>query len=243
MFDSVVMSKAKKALWDSDCSSLLTAAGLSYQQRRGSEKRSQDDAADLDDILVVFDKLNEFDKLPEIFCEAVDLVLLPPLVADSCTALVQHNSSVLEAIEHKLDSLTIEISNFSSKMGNIESCLAGLPSHSSAIAAGNNVSPPPSSSFKPPASPRLSNALPDRCKNLVVFGIRESRSLPETMDSVKSMLEFLTGRSTPVKDMFRIGRIKKSGGDEPTTSRPRPILLKLVSPWDRRLVLANRSNL
>ena len=28
-FDSVVMSKAKKALWDSDCSSLLTAAGLS----------------------------------------------------------------------------------------------------------------------------------------------------------------------------------------------------------------------
>ena len=45
------MSKAKKALWDSDCSSLLTAAGLSYQQRRGSEKRSQA-AADLDDIFV-----------------------------------------------------------------------------------------------------------------------------------------------------------------------------------------------
>ena len=38
-FDSVVMCKAKKALWDSDCSSLLTVAGLSYQQRRGSEKR------------------------------------------------------------------------------------------------------------------------------------------------------------------------------------------------------------
>ena len=128
-------------------------------------------------------------------------------------------------------------------MGNIESCLAGLPSHYSAIAPGNNVSPPPSSSFIPPAGPRLSNALPDRRENLVVFGIRESRSLPETMDSVKSMLEFLTGRSTPVKDMFRIGRIKKPGGDEPTTSRPRPILLKLVSPWDRRLVLANRSNL
>ena len=128
-------------------------------------------------------------------------------------------------------------------MGNIESCLAGLPSHSSAIASGNNVSPPQSSYFIPPASPRLSKALPDRRENLVVFGIGESRSLPETMDYVKSMLEFLTGRSTPVKDMFRIGRIKKPGGDEPTTSRPRPILLKLVSPWDRRLVLANRSNL
>ena len=74
-FDSVVISKAKKALWDSDCSSLLTATGLSYQQRRGSEKRSRA-AADLDDILVAFDKLDEIDKLPEIFCEAIDLVLL-----------------------------------------------------------------------------------------------------------------------------------------------------------------------
>ena len=63
------------------------------------------------------------------------------------------------------------------------------------------------------------------------------------MDSMKSMLEFLTGRPTPVKDMFRIGRFKKPGGDEPTTSRPRPILLKLASPWDCRLVLANHSNL
>ena len=41
--------------------------------------------------------------------------------------------------------------------------------------------------------------------------------------------------------MFRIGRFKKPGGDEPTTSHHRPILLKLASPWDRRLVLANCS--
>ena len=60
------------------------------------------------------------------------------------------------------------------------------------------------------------------------------------MDSVNSMLEFLTGRPTPVRDMFRY---KKPGGDEPTSSHPRPILLKLASPWDRRLVLANHSNL
>ena len=236
------MSKAKKAPWDSDCSSLLTAAGLSYQQRCWSEKWSQA-AADLDNILIAFDKLDEIDKLPEILCEAVDLVLLPPLVVDSCTELVQHTSSVLEAIEHKLDYLSIEISNFSSKMGNIELCLAGLPSHSIAIAPGNNVSPPPGSSFKSPTGPRLSNALPDPRENLVVFGIRESQSLPETMDSVKSMLEFLTGRPTPVRDMFRIGRFKKPGSDEPITSHPRPILLKLVLPWDRCLLLANRSNL
>ena len=116
-------------------------------------------------------QLHQIDKLPEIFCEAVDLVLLPPLVADPCTELIQRNSSVLEAIECKHDSLSIEISNFSSKMGNVESCLAGLPSYSNATASGNDVSPPPGSSFKPPTRPRLSSALPDRRENLVVFGI------------------------------------------------------------------------
>ena len=46
-----------------------------------------------------------------------------------------------------------------------------------------------------------------------------------------------------MKDMFRIGRYKKPDIDEPTTPRPRPILLKLGSPWDCCLVLANRFNL
>ena len=73
-------------MWDSDCSNLLSNAGLSSQQSRGSEKRSQA-AADLADILVAFHKLDEIEKRPEIFCEAVDLVLLPPIVADYCTEL------------------------------------------------------------------------------------------------------------------------------------------------------------
>ena len=127
----------------------------------------------MDDILVAFDKLDEIDKLPEIFCEAVDLVLLPPIVADSCAELVQHNGSDLEAIELKLDSLRTEMSNFSSKMGNIESCLAGLPPQYNATAFGNDRSPPPGSSFKPPSRPRVSSALTDRRENLVVFGIKE----------------------------------------------------------------------
>jgi len=63
------------------------------------------------------------------------------------------------------------------------------------------------------------------------------------MVSVKNMLEFLTGRPTPVKDMFRIGRFKKPEPGEPAPSRPRPIVLKLASPWDHRLVLASRFNL
>ena len=83
-FDSVVMSKAKKALWDSDSFSLLTAAGLSYQQRHGSEKRSQA-AADLDDILVAFDKLDEMTSCQRSFVKLLIwycflLLLLTPVL-------------------------------------------------------------------------------------------------------------------------------------------------------------------
>ena len=67
-FDSLVTSKAKKALWDSRCSNLLSNAGLSYHNV----------AADLDDILVA--KLTNCQR--ETFCAAVDLVLLSPIVAD-----------------------------------------------------------------------------------------------------------------------------------------------------------------
>ena len=56
----------------------------------------------------VYKLRDEINKLPEIFCEDVDLVLFPSLVADSCTELVQCNSSVLEAIKHKLESLSID---------------------------------------------------------------------------------------------------------------------------------------
>jgi len=76
-----------------------------------------------------------------------------------------------------------------------------------------------------------------------VFGIKETKSLPDTMVSVKNMLEFLTGRPTPVKDMFRIGRFKKPESGEPAPSRPRPIVLKLILPWDRCVLLTSHFNL
>ena len=240
-FDSVLMSKAKRALWESECSSILSAAGLTFQSRRGSEKRSQA-SADLEDILIAFDKLDDNENLPEIFCEASDLVRLPPIVTDSCTEQVLRNGSSLEDVKVKLESLGLGVSNLSAKLVSIESQIAALPC--GGAIAGNGGSSHPSSSSSHPPNPKASNkSSVDLRENLIVFGIKESRVLSDTMASVKNMLEFLTGRSTPVKDMYRIGRFKKPGDTQSTSTRPRPIVLKLCSPWDRRLVLANRFNL
>ena len=243
-FDATLMLKAKKALWDSACSEALLAAGLPFLTRRGSEKRSQA-AADLDDILSAFDKLDEGENIPDIFCEAVDLVKLPPIVVDALTELVQHNSSALEKIECKLDSLSLSVSSFSAELVSRNHAVppdpvSVRPQLSSAPGGSSDGSIPPRPMKNGPRAPFKTPA--ERQENLILFGLEESRSLPDTMDSVKRMLEFITGRPTPVKDLYRIGKFKKPDADQvlSTPSRPRPILLKLASPWDRRLVLANR---
>ncbi len=84
----------------------LLAAGLDCKSRRGSEKRTQA-TADLEDILIAFEKLDEDESIPEIYCEATDLAKLPPVVADACTELVQRNGSSLEDVKGKLDSLVL----------------------------------------------------------------------------------------------------------------------------------------
>ena len=51
------------------------------------------------------------------------------------------------------------------------------------------------------------------------------------------MLEFLAGKLVIVKDMFRLGKYDSSGGAR-GSNRPRPVLIKLTTPWDRKLIFA-----
>ena len=44
------------------------------------------------------------------------------------------------------------------------------------------------------------------------------------------MLEFLAGKPIPVKDVFRLGKYASKGALSP--HRPRPVLVKLTTPFD-----------
>ena len=57
------------------------------------------------------------------------------------------------------------------------------------------------------------------------------------MDEV---FEFLSGKQLHIKDMFRLGRLKKS---QSSSSPPRPLLIKLCTAWDRKLILLRKSKL
>ena len=76
----------------------------------------------------------------------------------------------------------------------------------------------------------------DRSRNVILFGLPES-SLLQTKSAIDSMSTHLIGKSVKVLDAFRLGR--KSPEASVSTARPRPLLIKLDSSWDRRLLLAS----
>ena len=100
---------------------------VSLHVRRGSDKRSQA-VAILNDLLIAFDKLNELGNIPDIFCEANDLIRLPPVSSDTCTELVMRNHASLAEIEKQMRSLSESTASLSSKISVIDTQLSSLPS-------------------------------------------------------------------------------------------------------------------
>ena len=79
-------------------------------------------------------------------------------------------------------------------------------------------------------------AIPDtRSKNLILFALLES-SLLQTRLAIDDMSNHLIGKTVVVLDAFRLG----CRNDQCScTVRPHPLLIKLGSVWDRRLLLAS----
>ena len=68
-----------------------------------------------------------------------------------------------------------------------------------------------------------------RSENLIIFGLPEVDSLPDLKNSVDELLSFLVGKPIPISDMYRLGR-RKVLTVASVTPRPRPVILKLLSP-------------
>ena len=65
--------------------------------------------------------------------------------------------------------------------------------------------------------------------------------MSETQAIVADILEHLAGGFIAIKDFFGLGRRLSSGSD--SNPQPRPLLVKLTSVWEHRLVLAGRRSL
>jgi len=71
----------------------------------------------------------------------------------------------------------------------------------------------------------------DRHANVVVFGVEENRDVSVWRQKVLDALTYVHGRGIDINDMFRIGKF--------VAGKIRPIVVKLRSVWDRRLILSS----
>ena len=72
--------------------------------------------------------------------------------------------------------------------------------------------------------------------NIVINGVSEHRDPESWRGEVDDILQFLMGRHVDVADLFRVGGRYREG-------RTRPIIVKLRSIWDHRLILGCRYKL
>jgi len=75
----------------------------------------------------------------------------------------------------------------------------------------------------------------DRSRNVIITGVEESRKMSVWRDTVARILVITAGRDVRIEDAFRLGRFNNQ--------RSRPILVKLASVWDRRLILSGSHKL
>ena len=239
-FSNAAVDSAKALLWE-NCDKCLLNAGLVFHNRRDSDRRSQL-VANLNDLLQAFQCLDTTDQVPPIYCEAVDLLMLPPLALDPIAEQVKSNSLILKSLTSTIENLSQKLTS----LGNVQQPVAAN-SFASVVSSGGQ---PTLSRQSTSLNRKVGAALPSqnntssRELNLILFGLQETSSIVETKKYVDEILAFIAGRPVSIKDLFRLGKLAKPSSPSASISqRPRPVLIKLVTAWDRRVVLFSKRKL
>jgi hypothetical protein len=75
----------------------------------------------------------------------------------------------------------------------------------------------------------------DCSMNIVVFGIQEDRDAARWRERLDDVLHFVAGHEVDVIDAYRVGKFY--------ASKARPVIVKVRTVWDRRIILSNSSKL
>ena len=253
-FSSESVDKANKLLWDYS-KTTLESNGLCYHNRRDSDRRSQLDA-NLEDIMQALDVLDSLNLIPAMYCEAADLLNMPSLSLDPVSEQVALNSQALESLIATVARLDGQLSTlFTSSI----STASSSSNQGCGSAEDSNTSYAKVASFTPPVPPTdVSNSSvlnvrqnkpvrqrlqsDGRDTNLVIFGLPESGSIVDDKSIVDEAFEFIVGNPVSINDMFRLGKYHKSS-DTSSRVHVRPILVKISTAWERKLILLRKSRL
>ena len=112
--------------------------------QHSSERRCQL-VADLEGILSAFEALDAREELPDIFCEATDLLKLPPICLDPVSEKLHDTTMSLESLASDVKSLQEELSN---SLTSLKADLQNVKSQMQNITPGIVSTADPSSSEK-----------------------------------------------------------------------------------------------
>ena len=240
-----------KLLWD-NCQSKLSDLDFVFHTRRDSDKRSALEAV-CTDLLLAFNKLDSVDGIPPIYCAAEHLVRIPVLSPHDPASLLQNTATLVDKLRNDLSVISSDLASFRPQLAELkflvnsscanmsESLCSSMSRLSSEISTIKDAIPQVTTGSECPAHPVLSTKVNntikdnvDRSANVILFGLPEG-SLVDTRKLVDEISTHLTGSPKDIKDLFRIG--KKSG------DRCRPTIVKFITVWDKRLLLANKHKL
>jgi hypothetical protein len=205
--------------------------------RRQSSSCSVEDA-EIDDILGIFDILDNRNLLKSVLFAAINLDRLPkywPKDMDVCDiidkqsllevkvdALVERTSAADARVASNVDDKLNELRNSTQvQLDSIAAICSRMVDKLSAISTRNE--------------PAVAAVSEDRTRNVVIAGLPEDRDPTVWRDSIRRVLRLAAGRDIHIDDAFRLGKFIQG--------RTRLILVKVNSIWDRRLILSGSCNL
>lgn len=214
-------------------------------ERRNSSSRPAHEA-ELDDVMGILDAADTVHALDGYLFAAANLQIMPSygpeeinlaVVADRQVKMDGAIKLLTSTVQMNSDSLRQQVGqsiaqDLQQKLDCIKDAIGARLEHLSTVC---NQLAQSNASYKQAVCTTTATSSQsrdiDRSMNLMVFGVREEKDASVWRGRVDQALAFTAGMSVDVTDMFRVGRFD--------VNKSRPILVKLRTVWDKRIILSN----
>jgi hypothetical protein len=243
---------AAKRLLVQECQSISGVAQFTLDRRNSTARQAHE--AEVEDIIAIFDVVDTRNLLMDYLFVASNLQMMPKygpeeinlaVVVDRQVqmdvAIANLSTSVEKLSRNSLpsdSSFVVQQSvanDIQQQLGAFNDAIGARLDHLTSVCTqlAENAKTR-SVVYTSPRAERKSHDV-DRSMNIMVFGVAENRDVRVWRSVVDRALQFVTGCVVDVKDMLRVGRY--------ADGKKRPIIVKLRTSWDRRIILAECSKL
>lgn len=249
------INSAKKLLVAS-FSAFLTNCSLKAERRKSATREVYE--AETDDIIGIFEFLDhncpaalksvcfvaiDFDRVPKYGPEELNICAIADKQCETQAQIVALTNrmdclSQTQADQHviaqRIDGQIAQLSDLCEKLGESVKCQSNTvpqaAAHYSAPITGTSSRMFYNSAGTTASSVHGTSDTVDRSRNVVIFGVDDDTNMNSWRDMVLKALQTAAGKDVTIDDAFRLG--------SPAPGKKRPILVKLRSCWDRRLIVS-----